>query len=149
MEAAKHASGHGTAVALCVDEIRRAIRVGVLMPGEHIRQSAIAESLGVSRIPIRDALSRLSADGVVAHTPNSGFKVAQLEIDELDQVYRMRELLETELLRQIPPLSAHESALSRPSIRPSATPREVATSTATTGITTSCTSSSSGWPGRA
>ena len=106
MEAAKHASGHGTAVELCVDEIRSAIRVGVLMPGEHIKQSAIAESLGVSRIPIRDALSRLSADGVVAHTPNSGFKVAQLDIDELDQVYRMRELLETELLSQITPLSA-------------------------------------------
>ncbi len=106
MTATKLSPGHGTAVELCVEEIRNAIRVGVLMPGEHIKQAAIAESLGVSRIPIRDALSRLSADGVVAHTPNSGFRVAQLDIDELDQVYRMRELLETELLSQITPLPA-------------------------------------------
>jgi len=92
----------GEAVERCVVEIRSLILRGALFPGEHIRQVALAERLGVSRIPVREALKTLQAEGVVKHSPNAGFTVARFEEHHLVQIYLMRTLLETELLRSLP-----------------------------------------------
>jgi DNA-binding GntR family transcriptional regulator len=92
----------GEAVQRCVVEIRSLILRGALFPGEHIRQVALAERLGVSRIPVREALKTLQAEGVVKHSPNAGFTVARFEERHLVQIYLMRTLLETELLRTLP-----------------------------------------------
>ncbi|MGQ4267463.1 GntR family transcriptional regulator [Nocardiopsis changdeensis] len=85
-----------------VDELRRMIVGGELLPGQQIRQESMAERLGVSRLPIREGLRQLAADGLVSHTPNAGYAVARLSRSEFDQVYLMRRLLETEVLLRLP-----------------------------------------------
>lgn len=82
--------------------IREMVRDGVLLPGQQIRQAAVAEQLGISRVPVREALKNLQADGLVEASPSGGFVVARLSADELKQIYLMRRLLETEMLRRVP-----------------------------------------------
>jgi DNA-binding GntR family transcriptional regulator len=78
--------------------LREMVHDGVLLPGAPIRQGAIAEQLGISRVPVREALKSLQADGLVVAAPSGGFEVARLSSAELSQIYLMRRLLETELL---------------------------------------------------
>ncbi|MFD0855887.1 GntR family transcriptional regulator, partial [Actinomadura adrarensis] len=54
------------------------------------------------RLPVREALRQLTADGLVSHVPNVGFAVARLSQAEFDQIYLMRQLLETELISRLP-----------------------------------------------
>ena len=82
-------------------ETRRLINRGVLAPGLQLRQSELADRFGISRVPIREALKLLAAEGIIEHDPNRGFFVAQLSSDEARQLYRMRQLLEAELLSTI------------------------------------------------
>ena len=70
-----------------------------LAPGAQIRQVELAERLGLSRSPLRQALSALETEGLVTHEQQRGYFVTRMSADHLSQVYRMRELLETELLR--------------------------------------------------
>jgi DNA-binding GntR family transcriptional regulator len=81
--------------------LRELVHDGVLLPGQPIRQAAIAQKLGISRVPVREALKNLQADGLVEAAPTGGFVVTRLSSDELSQIYVMRRLLETELLRRI------------------------------------------------
>lgn len=90
-----------TSVQRCVNSVRHMILVGELLPGETLRQVALAEQLGVSRIPLREALASLEADGVVTYTPRIGYAVARLDSEELTEIYLMRRLLEAELLRTV------------------------------------------------
>ena len=80
--------------------LRDMVHDGVLLPGQPIRQAAIAEQLGISRVPVREALANLQAEGLVDASPGGGFVVARLSADELAEIYLMRRLLETELLRR-------------------------------------------------
>ena len=83
----------------CAYLIRELILSGSLTPGEKVYQAQIADQLKISRIPVREALSRLQAEGLLVHKPKTGFTVARFSREELSQVYLMRRLLETELLR--------------------------------------------------
>lgn len=87
------------------DYLRRAILAGEFAPGERIRQEDIAARLGASRLPVREALRMLAAEGLTEHTANKGSRVPMLDPAELDVVYRMRERLEplalSESLRHI------------------------------------------------
>lgn len=85
------------------DRVRAAILDGTLKPGERIRQEAIARDAGTSRIPVREALSRLQNEGLVVLTSHVGARVSQLDLAELDEVYLIRERLE--------PLAIGESAM--------------------------------------
>lgn len=80
-------------------ELRRAIVSGQLTPGQPIRQDAVAQQLGVSRVPLREALKILEAEGQVVYRPHRGYSVAELSLEDLQEVYRMRELLESEAAR--------------------------------------------------
>lgn len=82
-------------------EIRGLIIDGVLLPGEKIRQVELSEQLGVSRSPLREALRTLESEGVVSYEANRGYVVARLEVQDLAEIYRMRSLLESDLLRSI------------------------------------------------
>ncbi|MFD8818687.1 GntR family transcriptional regulator [Streptomyces sp. NPDC059627] len=82
-------------------QIRGLIIDGVLLPGQKIRQVELAEQIGVSRSPLREALRTLESEGVVSYETNRGYVVARLEPSDLAEIYRMRELLESELLRTI------------------------------------------------
>src|SRR5580704_15476744 len=82
-------------------QIRGLIIDRVLLPGEKILQVELAERIGVSRSPLREALRTLESEGVVAYEVNRGYVVARLDYEDLAQIYRMRELLEDELLRTV------------------------------------------------
>jgi len=89
-----------TAQEFVLGELRRAITGGQLKPGAPIRQEALAEQLGVSRVPLREALKTLEAEALVVHEPHRGYFVAELSLDDLREVYRIREILEQEAVRR-------------------------------------------------
>lgn len=74
--------------------VREAILDGHLPPGTPIRQEALAQHLGTSRIPVREALRQLESEGMLTLVPHSGARVARLDLSEAIEVYRIREALE-------------------------------------------------------
>jgi DNA-binding GntR family transcriptional regulator len=83
------------------DQIRDLIVRRVLLPGEKIRQVELAQRVGVSRSPLREALRTLESEGIVTYEANRGYVVSRLNRDDLAQIYQMRALLETEILRTV------------------------------------------------
>jgi DNA-binding GntR family transcriptional regulator len=95
-----------TAQEAVLAELRIMISTGELRPGEPIRQVPVARALGVSRVPVREALKVLQAEGQAAYSPHRGYVVRTLDLTELRECYRIRELLEAEAVRAgIPHLS--------------------------------------------
>lgn len=80
--------------ALPSQDQREAILKGYLKPGEKLDQNEIAELLGVSRSPVRDALRKLAAEGLVQIHPHRGAIVAELTPEELEEIYLLRRVLE-------------------------------------------------------
>lgn len=74
--------------------IRKAIQDGKLTPGERLREVELAKQVGLSRTPIREALSRLESEGLVAHDATRGVVVAELDHVMVTELYYMREVLE-------------------------------------------------------
>jgi DNA-binding GntR family transcriptional regulator len=74
-----------------------------LYPGQQIRQEELAAELGMSKAPLREALKALEMEGLVHHAPNQGYFTARLSGTDLQQIYLMRRLLETELLLALRP----------------------------------------------
>jgi DNA-binding GntR family transcriptional regulator len=83
-----------------VDWLRRAIVSGELKPGERIPQEEIAERIGVSLIPVREALRVLEGEGQVTYRPRRGYAVTVLRIEDLAEIYELRRLLETQAVRR-------------------------------------------------
>lgn len=77
----------------------RSPRAG-LRPGAPIRQDALAGELGVSRVLLREALKTLQGEGLVGYRAHRGYCVEELSLDDLREVYRIREILEEEAVRQ-------------------------------------------------
>jgi DNA-binding GntR family transcriptional regulator len=97
----------GAASARVAEHLRRAILSGGIAPGEWIRQEEVAERLGSSRLPVREALRILEAEGLTEHEPRRGARVPQLSMHEVDVIYRMREQLEQlAIAESIPHLTA-------------------------------------------
>lgn len=95
-----------------------------LLPGQPLRQEALAERLGVSRAPIREALGILQSEGVLDHERNVGYTVKRLTAAELDQAYLMRRALESELVRRLPkPTDEHVAELTELNERMAASAR--------------------------
>ncbi|MCT4357092.1 GntR family transcriptional regulator [Streptomyces sp. Je 1-79] len=88
-----------TAQQFVLEELRRAITTGELRPGGQIRQDALAARLDVSRVPLREALKILEGEGLVVHHIHRGYFVAELSLADLEEIYRIRGLLETEAVR--------------------------------------------------
>mgnify|MGYP002628185647 CR=1 FL=1 len=80
--------------------IRRDILNGELFPDERLQIDAISERYGIGAVPIREALNRLSSEGLVARRSHRGFCVAPLSILELEELVKTRVWLETLALRQ-------------------------------------------------
>jgi DNA-binding GntR family transcriptional regulator len=74
--------------------IRQKIMDGGFPPGAPLREEMLANELGVSRTPVRDALRRLLADGLVESTRNQGTFVNEITEDDLHEVYHLRAMLE-------------------------------------------------------
>lgn len=82
------------------DALRDAILRGDLEPGRRLSQVELADELGVSRIPLRDALRRLSAEGLVEIDGRRGARVSSLTADDVAEIYEMRLMLEPECARR-------------------------------------------------
>jgi DNA-binding GntR family transcriptional regulator len=80
--------------------LREAILSGDLLPGEPLPQEQLADQLRVSRIPLRDALRRLEAEGLVRFGPRRGAHVAALGPDDVREIYELRILLEERTMRR-------------------------------------------------
>lgn len=74
--------------------LRDEILAGELTPGTWLRQDELAERLGASRIPVREALRILESDGLAESFPNRGSRVPVLSLEDVNTYYRMRERLE-------------------------------------------------------
>ena len=93
------------------NHLRSAILRGVIGPGERVRQEDVAQQLGASRLPVREALQMLAAEGLIEHEPNKGARVPYLSMHEVDVMYRMREQLEPlALTESLPSLTAGDLA---------------------------------------
>lgn len=98
-----------TIASLALEALRTRILRGHYPDGEALRQDALAQQLGVSRIPIREALRQLEAEGLVTFIPHRGAVVASLSLEEIDEVFELRADVETGLLRRaIPRLRADD-----------------------------------------
>jgi DNA-binding GntR family transcriptional regulator len=93
--------------ARVADHLRTAILRGDILPGDRIRQEDVAERFGTSRLPVREALRMLEAEGLTEHEQNKGARVPRLSRHEVDVMYQMRERLEPlALTESIPNLDA-------------------------------------------
>jgi len=83
------------------EQVRELVARGALPPGVRLGQAELAEQFDASRMPVREALKLLSAEGIVVHDPNRGFFVAKLSSDEARQLFKMRQVIENLLLESV------------------------------------------------
>jgi DNA-binding GntR family transcriptional regulator len=74
--------------------IREAIIKGDFKPGERLRQADLAEKMGVSRMPIREAFRKLEAEGLIKLEPHKGAVVKSISIKDIEEIYALRSQLE-------------------------------------------------------
>jgi DNA-binding GntR family transcriptional regulator len=98
-------NSHGGSVARAATDIRELILRRSLLPGEQVRQEELAKRIGTSRGPIREALQVLAVEGIVRYERNRGYFVTRFTTAEMQQLYLIRDLLESEILSQLPALS--------------------------------------------
>ena len=89
-----------TLTSMTLDALRERILHGTYPEGEPLRQDALAEELGVSRIPVREALRQLEAEGLVTFNPHRGAVVSTLSLGEIEELFELRAQIEVELLRR-------------------------------------------------
>jgi DNA-binding GntR family transcriptional regulator len=97
-----------SATEVAIHEIRRLILSGELAPGRRFVAQNIAEQLGLSHVPVREALRRLDAQGLVSLSPSRSAVVTPLRDEELRSIYRMRLWMEPQLAALSAP---HRSAV--------------------------------------
>lgn len=85
------------------ERVKEKIISGQYPAGVSLRQDALAKDFGTSRIPVREALFMLEGDGLVEFKPHKGAVVRPLSIKEVSELFRLRALLECDLLRQALP----------------------------------------------
>ena len=89
------APAHGATVALIVERLREDILAGRIAPGSRLVESDLTARFAVSRGPVREALRRLAADGLIDHRPNRGALVRRLSAREISEFFQIRVELES------------------------------------------------------
>ncbi|MBW8078273.1 MAG: FCD domain-containing protein [Gallionella sp.] len=79
--------------------LREALLSGVFAPGDHLSEAAVAEQLNVSKTPVREAMSSLRAKGLLIPGPKRGILVARIDARTLEEIHRVRAILEPEAVR--------------------------------------------------
>jgi len=101
-------AGHGTAQQYAVEALRRLIVSGELRPGQRVNQEDVALLVGLSIAPVREALRALEQEGQVTYLPRRGYFVTELLVDDLEEIYALRALLEARAARTaLPALDDH------------------------------------------
>ncbi|WP_262270831.1 GntR family transcriptional regulator [Microvirga yunnanensis] len=90
---------HRTIAAAVAQSLRDRILDGAFKAGFPLRQDALANEFGVSRIPVREALMQLEAEGLVKIHPHRGAIVSELSTEEVEELFELRALLEPRLLK--------------------------------------------------
>lgn len=90
------ASGGRASASAVHAALRARISAGELAPGTWLRETRLAEQLGTSRTPVREALRALAAEGLAELVHNRGARVVAWTADDVDETYRLRALLEGE-----------------------------------------------------
>ena len=103
-----HDAGPNTTAQHALDHLREEIVSGALVPGERIGQESVAGRLGISLAPVREALRILEREGQVTYRPRRGYIVTELNIDDLEEIYALRALLEREAARAALPALVEE-----------------------------------------
>lgn len=98
-----------TLTTATMQAIRERILSGAYSEGEPLRQDAIASELGVSRIPVREALRQLEAEGLVTFHPHRGAVVSSFSISEIEELFELRAQIESDLLRRAIPRLTEEA----------------------------------------
>jgi DNA-binding GntR family transcriptional regulator len=98
-----------SAVDLVTAEIRRAILTGALPSGEQFSIRELARQLGVSHIPVREALRLLESQGLIVLSHTRSASVASLSIEDITAIYRLRLRIEPELAARSVPLQTPDS----------------------------------------
>ncbi len=91
-------SRSGDAGSRIADSLRDSILRGEFAPGSRIRQEDVADRLGASRLPVREALRILESEGLVTLVANTGAWIAHLSLEECQELYQIRERVEPLLL---------------------------------------------------
>lgn len=86
--------GHLQLRAWVADQLRAAISEGRLRPGEWLRQERLARELGVSHMPVREALKQLAAEGLIEYLPYRGMRVVEFTPEDIEDLYAARAALE-------------------------------------------------------
>ena len=102
----------GTTQQHAVEWLRRAIVAGSLKPGQRVAQEDVAERIGVSVAPVREALRVLEQEGQVTYRPRRGYFVTELRMADLEEIYALRQLLEERAARHALP-ALDDDALQR------------------------------------
>lgn len=87
-----------TRTQLVVETLREKILSGEIKAGQPLRQAALASELNVSRIPVREALLQLEGEGLVIFEPHKGATATELNADQVDELFELRAILESDLL---------------------------------------------------
>ena len=90
---------HKTRTQLVAEAIREKILSGEIKAGEPLRQATLAKELDVSRIPVREALLQLEAEGLVNFEAHKGATASDISAAQVDEVFELRALMEAELLK--------------------------------------------------
>ena len=106
------ADAPGTTAQHALESLRRAIVAGELVPGQRVLQDEVAEALGVSIAPLREALAVLEQEGQVTYRPRRGYFVTELRIEDLEEIYELRQILEERAARHTLP-TLDDEALER------------------------------------
>jgi len=108
---------HRTLSAMIADQLRQSILDGTHPAGAQLRQDALGEAYGVSRIPVREALFQLEAEGLVKIVPQKGAIVSELSLDEINDVFDLRIILEPRMLAESAPRFAADDFATLDSIQ--------------------------------
>ncbi len=109
---AKRAISRQSLPDVIASDLRERILSGDLAEGETIRQEALAEEYDVSRMPVREALKQLDAEGLVHLANNRGATVTEHSLGEIAEIFDLRTLLEVDLFRRaIPVMTAAQLGL--------------------------------------
>jgi DNA-binding GntR family transcriptional regulator len=93
----------GTAQQHALDWLRRAIVTGELRPRQRVNQEDVAERIGLSVAPVREALRALEQEGQVTYLPRRGYFVTELRMADLEEIYALRRVLEGRAAREALP----------------------------------------------
>jgi DNA-binding GntR family transcriptional regulator len=97
--AVSEASRPATAAQQVLENLRQGLVSGMLRPGQRVTQEDVALRLGVSVAPVREALRVLEQEGQLIYKPRRGYFVTELRIEDLEEIYGLRRVLEERLAR--------------------------------------------------